>query len=309
MPANVETMFYVRETPWHGLGTRVEEALNSEEALVASGLDWEVEQVPISVKGIIQHDTLANVRSTDNKMLGLVTDRYKVVQNKDAFAFTDELLGMDVRYETAGSLANGKRIWLLARMPDMNILDDKVCPYLVFYNSFDGKGSVRGAITPVRVVCQNTLNLALKGAVRQWSMKHTGNIEYKMEEARQTLNLSMQYMNALQAEAEVLVKKTMQEGEVKDFVEMLFPMPNVQDSSNVRIRNVQDDRSAFIKCYNMPDIEKYRGTQFAVINAVSDFVTHIAPHRMSKTYNENLFMKVVDGNTLIDDAYAMLKVA
>ena len=118
MAANVETMFYVRETPWHGLGTRVLEAQESGKALALAGLDWRVRQEPIYTK---ENEVIpgykANVRDSDRKTLGVVTDRYKVIQNTEAFAFTDALLGEGVRYETAGSLQDGKRIWLLAHMP------------------------------------------------------------------------------------------------------------------------------------------------------------------------------------------------
>ena len=105
MPANVETMFYVRETPWHGLGINVDEALESEEALKVAGLDWTVNQTPIFTdENMLIPNYKANIRSTDDKILGVVTDRYKVVQNNEAFSFTDSLLGQGVRYETAGSL-------------------------------------------------------------------------------------------------------------------------------------------------------------------------------------------------------------
>ena len=105
MSANVETMFYTRVTPWHGLGTRVEEAPDSREALLLAGLDWQVIQKPIMTGDGQPIDGFkANIRDRDGQVLGVVTDRYKVVQNEDAFAFTDELLGEGVAYETAGSL-------------------------------------------------------------------------------------------------------------------------------------------------------------------------------------------------------------
>ena len=116
MPALVEEMFYVREKPWHGLGTRVEEAPTSENALILAGLNWTVEQENVYTDfGEIIPGYRANIRSTDRRVLGVVTDRYKVVQNAEAFAFTDELLGKGVRYETAGSLQDGRKVWLLAR--------------------------------------------------------------------------------------------------------------------------------------------------------------------------------------------------
>lgn len=109
MAADLETMFYTREKPWHGLGVCVQEAPVSEEALRLAGLDWEVQQKPVYTESGIIPGYKANVRSTDQKVLGVVTDRYKVVQNTEAFAFTDALLGNGVRYETAGSLQGGRK--------------------------------------------------------------------------------------------------------------------------------------------------------------------------------------------------------
>lgn len=187
MAANVETMFYVREKPWHGLGTCVEEAPTSADALRLAGLDWEVKQRNIQVCGGAKIENFkANVRSSDGAVLGVVSDRYQIVQNAEAFSFTDELIGGDVRYETAGSLQNGKKIWLLARMPVQKIVGDDVEPYLCFSNTHDGSGSIRVCMTPIRVVCNNTLNLALNSAVRSWSTKHVGDIDHKMQEARHT---------------------------------------------------------------------------------------------------------------------------
>ena len=107
----------------------------------------------------------ANIRDDNGSLLGIVSDRYKVVQNKDAFEFTDALLNHGVKYETAGSLNGGRRIWLLAKLPDEYYLaEEKVDPYVVFSNCHDGSGAIKVAMTPIRVVCQNTLNLALNNA-------------------------------------------------------------------------------------------------------------------------------------------------
>lgn len=109
MAADVETMFYTREKPWHGLGVEVADALSSAEALAASGLDWKVVQKEILTEdGAPVPGFKANVRDSDEKVLGIVSDRYRVVQNEEAFAFTDKLLGEGVRYETAGSLNGGE---------------------------------------------------------------------------------------------------------------------------------------------------------------------------------------------------------
>ena len=150
----------------------------------------------------------ANIRDVDRKVLGVVTDRYKIVQNQEAFAFTDELLGEGVRHETAGSLQGGRRVWLLAHLPQEYIISgERISPYLVFFNSHDGSGAIKVAITPIRVVCQNTLNLALSTAKRSWSMIHTGDIKGKMQEAKDTLFMAEKYMDSLGKEFETLRRK------------------------------------------------------------------------------------------------------
>ena len=133
MPANVETMFSVRETPWHGLGRIIMDAPASREALELAGLDWQVESRNIySGTGAMIPGYRANVRSTDDAVLGVVSDRYRIVQNEEAFQFTDDLLGEGVTYETAGSLQGGKKVWMLARLPRKYLIaGDQVVPYLV----------------------------------------------------------------------------------------------------------------------------------------------------------------------------------
>ena len=200
MAANVETMFFTgREKPWHGLGTQVEEAPDSREALIAAGLDWDVVQRPVFTQdGNLIPGYYANVRQQDGAILGVVTSRYRIVQNREAFVFTDSLLGEGVRYETAGSLMDGRKVWLLARLPQRYIIGgDNIMPYLVFSNTHDGSGAIKIAMTPIRVLCNNTLNLALDTARRVWSIQHTGDINAKMDDAREILFRADEYMSEL----------------------------------------------------------------------------------------------------------------
>ena len=141
MAANVESMFYVRETPWHGLGTKVQEAPTSKDALILAGLDWHVVQEPVYTgQNELVQGYKANVRDRDRKVLGVATDRYKIVQNEEAFSYTDVLLGEGVRYETAGSL-QGEKVSGYWRIYHMNTL-------------FLGKESVRIYCFPTRMMAQ-----------------------------------------------------------------------------------------------------------------------------------------------------------
>lgn len=310
MAANIETMFYVRETPWHGLGTKVMEAPTSKEALQLSGLNWKVNQEPVYTEsGNIIQGFKANIRDFDDAVLGVVTDRYKVIQNEEAFAFTDELLGEGVRYETAGSLQGGRRVWLLARLPQEYIISgERISPYLVFSNTHDGSGAIRVAVTPIRVVCNNTLNLALNTASRSWSMNHTGDVKGKMEEAKQTLFHAYGYMEELGREFEKLRAQKISDRKVEEYIQELLPLEDgataIQRKNVEKLRN--DLRSRY---YDAPDLKELGNNAYRFVNAVSDFATHSDPIRRTSNYKEQLFARTVDGNPLIDKTYKMFEAA
>ncbi|SEW20283.1 DUF932 domain-containing protein [[Clostridium] fimetarium] len=310
MSANVETMFYVREVPWHGLGTRVEKAPTSKDAIIMAGLNWEVKPRNIYTSdGTEVEGYKANIRTSDEKILGVVTDKYQIVQNEEAFAFTDNLLSEGITYETAGSLQGGKRTWILAKMPgNIKAADDEITPYMVFSNSFDGSSSIKVAMTPIRVVCQNTLNLALSTAKRSWACKHMGIIQSKMEEAGNTLLLADRYLQELKSSIEQISLKKISDGRFKEYMDTLFPIS--EDMTEMQKKNSRILREQLsIRYFDAPDLEGMDLNGYRFINAVSDFATHASPLRKGKNYRENLFFKTVEGNAMIDKAYAMIKVA
>lgn len=307
MSHEVETMFYTREKPWHGLGERVEEALCSMDALKIAGLNWTVIQKPIYTNdGIQVAGYKANVRSKDDKILGVVTDRYKVVQNSTAFEFTDSLLDGGVRYETAGSLQEGKKVWLLAKLPEIfKVAGDDVNSYLVFTNSHDGSGAIKCCITPIRVVCMNTLNLALHDASRIWSTIHVGDIKQKLDETKRTLLNAEHYMYKLKIEGEVLNRITISDKKVMEYIEQLIPMP--ENPSQIQENNIDLLRTDMkLRYFDAPDLQNVGKNGWRFINAVSDFATHAKPLRKTYSYNENMFEKTINGNPLIDKAYEIL---
>lgn len=310
MAANVETMFYTRETPWHGLGTKVASAPTSDDALRLAELDWKVLQESIYTEYEEKIEGFkANVRDSDRKVLGVVTDRYKIIQNGEAFAFTDSLLGEGVRYETAGSLMGGRKVWLLAHMPHEYIISgERISPYLVFSNTHDGSGAIRVALTPIRVVCSNTLNLALTTAKRSWSMVHTGNIKDRLKEAGDTLFLAEKYMDSLGKEFEKLRMKKLTDRQVLDYIEVLLPSEDgstpQQERNMVRLRE-----DLKVRYFDAPDLQDVGKNAYRFLNAVSDFATHAQPLRRTANYKETLFSKTVEGNPLIDRAYQMVSAA
>lgn len=310
MSANVETMFYVREKPWHGLGTQVKEAPTSSEALIYAGLNWRVTQEDVYTEnGRKIFGYKVNTRSTDETALGIVSDRYKVVQNEDAFRFTDDLLGEGVVYETAGALQGGRKVWMLARMPEKYIIaGDEITPYMVVLNSHDGSSGIKVAMTPIRVVCQNTLNLALNTAKRIWTTKHTENVMSRVYEAKETLSLAGQYMGELGRGIDELSQIKLPDRKVFEFMQEFFPittdMTDAQRKNNMRL--LEDLKSRY---WDAPDLAHVGKNGYRFVNAVSDFATHAAPIRRTENYRENLFLRTVEGNPLIDKAYKMVLAA
>lgn len=329
MAANFESGFSANGIElWHGLGEIIKDAPTSEDAIRIAGLDWDVIPKPIYDEfGRELPGYKVNIRSSDNMALGIVTDRYKVVQNREAFAFTDELLGQGVRYETAGSLASGKRVWMLARMENTWLAEEEISPFMVFTNSHDGTGAIRVAMTPVRVCCENTLNLALKTADRHWSCVHKGDIMSKLEEARFTLASAERYMKALEEEFGELKLKKVTDKQVEDMTDKLLEIDFnslfnkalktgkiVDFKERLRQQKYEDKlkrkKNDIITIYHdKPDLVGTERSAFRFINAVSDYATHTDDHKQTKNYQENLFMRTIDGNGLIDTAYQLALVA
>ena len=310
MAALVESLFYTRVEPWHGMGIRVENSPTSEDAIRLAGLDWNVEQREMFLAdGTKIPDAFANVRDKDNRVLGVVGNRYSIVQNSEAFSFTDSLIGEGCQYETAGSLRDGKQIWLLAHLPEaIQIAGDDVMPYLCFTNTHDGTGSVKVFTTGIRVVCNNTLNQALSNAKRTWSVRHTGSIETKLAVATETLNLANNYMAELKKECEELALKPVDKDKVIEFIK--FVVPEEEDMSQRQKTNIRDIRNDIWYRYTYaPDLRDRGQNCLRFLNAVSDTVSHKEPTRRTANYDENHFISLISGDKMLDKAYQICKAA
>lgn len=305
----VETAFYAKEPAWHGLGTLVSEAQTSIDALRLAGLDWDVQKRDLfydsnGLKKI--EDRVANVRASDGKLLGIVSDHYKILQNREAFSFIDELLDNQiepVKFEAAGSLDNGKRVWMLAHMKPKMILGDEIIPYLVFTNSHDGSQAITAALTPTRVVCQNTLNLALKEAKRSWSIKHMGDVKGKQKDAAMTLKLSVSYMDNMEIMAEQYQQKKITKERMVEIMNIIFPD---DPEATMRARgNILDQKQQFLDVYAqglVSDLKKFKGDAWGLYNGFADYASHIKPLRKTDSFQESLFKSFIDGNKLLAKA-------
>lgn len=301
-----------RRLPWNGLGANVNNVNTVEQLLRQSNLDWQVKQQPIYINDDNNYIKIpryyANIRSDCGIVLGIVTDRYQVIQNQEAFAFTEYLLGEGLEYESAGIIKNGQKVWITAKFPEIKILDDKFRPYIVFVNTHDGSSPVKIIITPTRMICLNVLAIATERAYRTWTIKHVGDTNKKLKEAQQTLKFVTMYMQELNNLAEIIVKKKINENKVKELLNNILPIKKDHKENEIKTIN-QTKEDILYRYNNSPDIKKYYNTGWGFINAIAEYYTHKTPTRKTKNYQERHFEKLWNNNNLLTKAVELLLVA
>ncbi len=237
-------VFVVGDPAWHGLGTVIREAATSAEAIGLAGLDWSVEQWPAHTRDPLGNEIpcpnrVANVRTDTNAVLGIFTPQYRVFQNSEAFDFMDDIVGEKLAmYETAGSLKGGKQVWMLARVPkEYRVGEDVVQPYILLTNSHDGTQALRMIPTTVRVVCNNTLNLAMGAAGRGVgiAISHFPALDTRVKEARKKLGILSDRLDTFGLEMQALADRKMSAMEVKDYFRALFPTQTAEQAEEDRV--------------------------------------------------------------------------
>lgn len=274
MAAEVESMMYNRERglPWHGLGTGVEGAATAKEAIVAAGLDWEVELRKVYTtndKGnkILIPGNFAVVRDSDESVLGMVKSRYTPFQNREAFAFTDNLVDSnEAKYDTAGSLRGGKVVFLSMEVPDSILVggEDAHNMYILLRTSHDGTKAIGVYVTMIRAVCMNTVTLATNTAKYSWSMPHVSTLQGKLQEARDTLELSFSYADEFSKMAEQLMLTKLTDDRAVNILEEVLPHRPKTEEKIDEIMN----------CLRTSDKNGYYGTGWGLVNALTEYHQH-----------------------------------
>lgn len=294
--------------PWHGIGEVITEAPSSEDAIKIAHLDWEVKTEPVvSQSGCTCDNWKAVVRQDNKTCLGMVGNRYTPLQNKEAFAFVDEIANnseIPAVYETAGSLWNGKKVFLLMKLPTYKLVGDEVEQYLFFTNSHDGEGSLQAGISNVRVVCNNTLQMAERAARRTWKFIHSPSVKGRAMEAARTLQLAKDYAEVAQKEAEELAAIKLTNGDVERFFKQLFDvkseMTNAQKNNIIQISDLYK---------NKLDLQNFRGTAWGLYNSVSDFVSNFTGMKDSVAAKTGKMDRFLTGEPLIKKAERILLAA
>lgn len=304
-PVSKQHAFFSRQPAWHNLGQIVSEAQTWEQAMQLAGLDWEVNKIQLT------HPTSGELipawgtfRSDNNAFLGTVGSIYEPIQNRYQFDFVDTLLEMKngAHYETAGALGNGERVFCLAKIGDgfdLHGIGDRHEIYLLFTTSHDGRSSAKVLLTGVRVVCQNTLQMALssggKNALTIW---HTKNAVDKLAQAQTLIGAEKITRDSLKEKLEALAERKIGKRVIAKVMKRLFTFndetgkPSVQSATAMdRILDLfeSNDRDAF------PEI---RGTAYNLLNAFTEYSDHFKPVRVTEKRKDATEEKLRADNTL-----------
>ena len=303
MPAEIESMMIVGTPAWHGLGTQVseEDARDWRKAYIAAGLDWRVEQRALRAESLDLLEVtshVANVRSSDQAVLGIVGAKYSVLQNEDVFSWFQPFLDAgECRFEAAGSLKGGARIWALAKITgaDAEVRDgDQVEAYTLLSHAHDGSLAVRVGFTPIRVVCNNTLTMAhASSASKLIRIRHRGDVKANLEAVRETMDLVRGEFRASVEQYRGLANKYIQQRDVRRYVELVLE-PNKKFNAETELYELSTKAENLVsRIVNRAFYQDYRGRQgdegdvtvWDAYNAVTEWTSWDRGHNQDSRIN------------------------
>jgi phage/plasmid-like protein (TIGR03299 family) len=314
------SFFSVQQKAWHGLGRIVEQYPTSEEAIKYAGLDYEVIKTSLYTRGTNIIETTsgieitdnelhvpnyyANIRSDNNAILGVVGKDYHIVQNREAFAFFDAIVGggEGILYETAGALGDGERIFITAKLPDYIRVgngDDVTEKYIFLTTSHDGSGSITAAFTPIRIVCQNTLNASLRNMSNVVRIKHTAGAKQRLEDAHKVMGLANTLSNQLEGIFNKWAKVKVTDGEVRKLIQLAL-CPNKEtfdllkkgadDEISTVFKNTVEDAFAYAMISDTQQMDTTKGTLFGAYNAVTGYYQNVRNYKDDEAKLQSIVM-------------------
>ena len=295
---NGKASFASTEVAWHKLGTKVESAMTSEEAIRLAQLDYDVLQMPNvhrfpNGNEIISEESFFTYRNDTQEVLGKhVGKRYEIVQNRDAFTFYDAIVGQNKAvFVSAGVLGKGERIFVTAKMPDYIRIagtDDLIENFVVLTSSHDGTGAVIAAISPVRIVCANTLKISLSQAINKVSVRHTTNAEANLAQAHKLLNISNDYITKASEAFNFLATKKMTDEQMKNLVTELFPSGR-EDKDSTRIINIRE--AVMTSYFSGIGQAEIMGSAWAGLNGLTHYFSNGKDYKDAESKFDNLVME------------------
>jgi len=283
----VETMAYAGEVPWHGLGTKVPADLTPEQMLEAAGLDWEVEKVDLTYgDNQIVPGKKGLVRSSDGKYLDTIGDDWNPLQNRDAFEFFNDFVQAgDMEMHTAGSLEDGRRTWALAKVKDAFELfkGDVTENYLLFSNPHKYGMSIDVRMTPIRVVCNNTITMALNGVSDQMVKIHHRN-EFDANLVKEMLGVAKEKLETYKEAAQFLGSKKFTNDSIVEYFNGLFPASKIDEDKPLADQISRTAKQAIETLDTQPGAEFGAGTWWQAFNTV----TYMTDHTLGRSADTRL---------------------
>ena len=286
---NGKVAMFATQPAWHGLGQIVTEAQTSEEAIKLAGLDYIVEKQPIYINtplGFYQVDkNFATVRTDTQTGLGVVGNKYTVLQNKDAFKFIDDLVGKkEAIFESAGALGKGERIWISCKLPNDMVIgkNDVAEEYFFITNSHDGSRVVEIAFTNVFIVCNNTLTMALNSASKKARVRHTLNVGTNLFDAAYLLGITQRQREEKIMTIEALQKVKITDPELRRFIEMAMTNSReaiTEDEYSTRFSNTVDEVMEYALGDPAQLIEERQGNLWGAVNAVNGYYNNVEKYK------------------------------
>ncbi|MBO4542238.1 MAG: DUF932 domain-containing protein [Bacteroidales bacterium] len=280
-----------RTPTWENLGTDVSKSRSIDDVIAHAGLDYEVTKMPLTVAGtdIIVPEKMVTVNSQTLQPFGVVSSRYQIIQNKEAFDFVNYING-DLEFVKAGQTATGM-VYIIARLPEQYIMGDGFRPYVILRNSHNGRYPIQAAICPLRIVCQNQFTMAFRQSDNTVTIRHSRNAEVKMREAQMVLRQTADHMHTLSNMAEQYAVERITDVQLSSILEQFIPINNEEMSAR-QITAAETDRMSFMTAYNADDNANFKGTKWGLVNAFADYATHKPSLRTTATGNESRFMSV-----------------
>jgi len=295
MAHQVETMAYAGEVPWHGLGTNVPADLGPIQMMQKAGCDWTVSKQQMYVlDGIPVTGKKALVRDSDNSVLDIVGDDWNPVQNDEAFEFFHEYcMAGDMEMHTAGSLDNGRNVWVLAKVKEsFSILgDDQVDSYLLFSNPHKYGKAIDVRFTPIRVVCNNTLTMSLNAESKN-QVKLNHRTAFDADMVKQTLGIAHDKFEKYKEVAEFLSSKRFTKDSLVNYYNEVFPH-TYAGSKGKTVESFDDltknAKAAHDVLYTQPGATKGEGTFWQAFNSVTFMTDHIMGRSAESRLNSAWF--------------------
>ena len=279
-----------RVATWANVGKDITNITSLEDVLESCKLNYEVETQPIQLEsGLVVPGKVATVRKSDNHIYGVVSSNYSICQNIEAFDFIDQLQG-EVTFVKAGETTSGI-VYIICKLLKIEILGDEFEPYIIFQNNHNGISSVKAAITPLRIVCQNQFNYAFRNANNTISIRHTSDMHANLIVAQQVMQNSVDYLAEFKNLADKLASKKVSPLEFESIIDNLFPIQNIESYALAK-------RNAFIQAYNAEDNQNFKGSIWGLVNAYSDYMTHYKARKSQS--DESKFQAVTFDPTFLN---------